>query len=459
MTGFGKAQDGSGKPWLAFWLGLGLAWCVVAGAVFGSMAWLRHRVREQLLHREAEVFNAAAQTLLAEESADGAAPDILTLSLQVSRLPQKGVFGLRTFDAAGKLVDSFPAYLSTNSVALFSGPVPAGGEARFLPRASLESILEDMGGWGSLPDALLAIRIPILVQGEPKGAVEFLIEGNTVAREYANLDRTLWRQGLVLFGSAAALLAFAFVVGFRQVERANRQLREQSRNLQRANEELTMLYKTSALGAVTAHLVHGLKNPLAGLQEYLRSIPATPAEPLTGAHQDAIGAARRMDALIRGVVGILREDASGVGYTFSLEELGQVLKQRLWNASAEKQIELVFDVEGAATLDNRQANLATLVVENLGHNAIEASAPGAKLRVRLEHKNGSVFITVTDAASGIPEELRAKLFTAVPSTKPGGSGLGLAISAQMARHLGGSLELTQTGREGSTFVLRIPVQD
>ena len=40
-------------------------------------------------------------------------------------------------------------------------------------------------------------------------------------------------------------------------------------DLARANEELVFAAKTGAVGAISAHLIHGLKNPLSGLEGYV----------------------------------------------------------------------------------------------------------------------------------------------------------------------------------------------
>jgi signal transduction histidine kinase len=70
-----------------------------------------------------------------------------------------------------------------------------------------------------------------------------------------------------------------------------------------------------------------------------------------------------------------------------------------------------------------------------------------------------VVIIVADNGPGIPERARDKLFQPFTSSAtPGGSGLGLAISRELAQLHGGDVRLVQTGPEGTTFEIRLPLK-
>ena len=57
------------------------------------------------------------------------------------------------------------------------------------------------------------------------------------------------------------------------------------------------------------------------------------------------------------------------------------------------------------------------------------------------------------------QNLRERLFEPFATSAPeaGGTGLGLAIARELTRAMGGELELTRTGAEGSTFRITLPV--
>jgi len=70
-----------------------------------------------------------------------------------------------------------------------------------------------------------------------------------------------------------------------------------------------------------------------------------------------------------------------------------------------------------------------------------------------------VEILVSDNGCGIPEDIAARVFDPFYTTKDvgQGTGLGLSISYGIIKDHNGTIELTQSGPEGSTFLTRLPV--
>jgi signal transduction histidine kinase len=105
------------------------------------------------------------------------------------------------------------------------------------------------------------------------------------------------------------------------------------------------------------------------------------------------------------------------------------------------------------------AHLVT-IVGNLVRNGI-AYSPGPPV-IRIDvRREPSASIVVTDQGKGIPLEAQSHVFERFYRVQdrsgPPGTGLGLYISRQLARQLGGELELesSQVG-QGSAFALRFP---
>ena len=111
------------------------------------------------------------------------------------------------------------------------------------------------------------------------------------------------------------------------------------------------------------------------------------------------------------------------------------------------------------------------VVNALMLNAREAMTQGGTVRVRarnivIEEKVNAILpaghyvkISITDRGSGIPEELRAKIFDPYFTTKPAATGLGLAISYSIVKKHGGLLHLENSSPEGSCFVFYLRASD
>jgi two-component system, cell cycle sensor histidine kinase and response regulator CckA len=110
----------------------------------------------------------------------------------------------------------------------------------------------------------------------------------------------------------------------------------------------------------------------------------------------------------------------------------------------------------------------TQVIENVVINACEATPQRGKLLVRAENLDESLLassalpagryvrIEIEDNGTGIPENIRERIFEACFTTKPGGSGLGLAtVKSIMQQHGGGITIESKVGR-GTTVSLMLP---
>ncbi|MGD9498374.1 MAG: ATP-binding protein [Armatimonadota bacterium] len=104
-------------------------------------------------------------------------------------------------------------------------------------------------------------------------------------------------------------------------------------------------------------------------------------------------------------------------------------------------------------------------IYNLVNNAIQACEEGATVTVRTgavregAWPEGSfAMLQVQDTGSGIPEHVRAKLFTDdAISTKPGGTGLGTRIIGDVVRAHGGIIEVDSEVGVGTTMTVKLPL--
>jgi len=101
--------------------------------------------------------------------------------------------------------------------------------------------------------------------------------------------------------------------------------------------------------------------------------------------------------------------------------------------------------------------------QNLLSNAIKYSPGGGDIRVRLRADGQYGVVTVEDQGVGIPVEDRRRLFA--PFTRlerkdlsyVPGTGMGLYLSRELARRQGGDVVLLDSGEQGSTFEVWVPL--
>ncbi|MDQ0636635.1 signal transduction histidine kinase/CheY-like chemotaxis protein/CHASE3 domain sensor protein [Pedobacter sp. W3I1] len=104
------------------------------------------------------------------------------------------------------------------------------------------------------------------------------------------------------------------------------------------------------------------------------------------------------------------------------------------------------------------------IIKNLLSNAIKFTTIGTvTLNINKNEKLGALVFKVTDTGVGIAPEKQGMVFEAFQQAdgstrrKFGGTGLGLSISRELAKLLGGYIDLKSTEGEGSIFTLTLPI--
>jgi signal transduction histidine kinase len=468
MNGSATLEKLMPKTRRAVGLGVCLALVVLAGTICSGLFYVRGLVRQQIAQRDAEALHAT--TLMEQLDAviqngnEVRSEEQIGFDAAVLASRLKGVMGIRFYDTNGMFSDSFPATIL---------PLPMGRKAlasvrelkpygRFHPDTPLSAVFIyrpefTTGNVAHVP--MLEVTVPLHRRDTTKlaGAAQFIIEGEGIADEYTHLDQHLIQYAVVTFIIAGVLLMAMLWPAFRRVEKLNRDLAVRGERLQRANEELALAARASALGAVSAHLMHGLKNPLASLSQFVSRRSNGGAELVGEDWQDALSASRRMQSLVEQTLEVLGDARGEPTYELSVKDLVADAQKRVATTTARRKVKLAILAEGTCTLCSRTANLVSLVLVNLLENAIAATPAGRTVSLSVAREEQRLCFRVRDQGPGFPEHLRQQLFLPCKSTREGGSGIGLAICKQIADHLGAKLDLAESSSRGCVFVLELPV--
>jgi signal transduction histidine kinase len=451
--------------WLAAGV-IGVMLAVMAGTIFLARSSLRQKIREQLANEDGKVLQAVAQWQRHVDEVEGQTVSSLDdpaeqfdLMMKISRL--KGVLGIQLFTPAGECTNAFPAYvpetrLAKEDLAKLKRLQPVSHFRPAAPLSVVNLLAEAADSSNTVP--LLEVNIPLHRENDSHlaGVGQFIIQGEDIARQYAELDENLVQQAAIALCAGGGILALVLAISFHRIQKMNRQLSERTGRLTQANQELVLAAKTTAVGAVTSHLIHGLKNPLSGLQSFMKS--HLPGETARGEAdwEDAAATAQRMQTLINGVARVLEEQQSVAHYEVSIRELIEIISASMLPVARGAGVHFHAQTSVEGTLANRDANLTLLILENLIQNAFQATRDGKSVRLEISRFGDKIACDVADEGPGLPAELQARLFIPCHSTKPGGSGLGLAISKQLAAQIGAVLELKSSSAKGCVFRLSLP---
>ena len=143
-----------------------------------------------------------------------------------------------------------------------------------------------------------------------------------------------------------------------------------------------------------------------------------------------------------------------------IDSLASIFQPVAEQKSLAFQIQVSSDCPEAIDTDRQRLEQ---ILKNLLSNALKFTESGeVKLEINIA-ENNRISFAVHDTGIGIPEQQQQMVFEAfrqadgTTNRKYGGTGLGLSIARELARLLGGSIQLTSHAGQGSIFTLVMPI--
>lgn len=218
-----------------------------------------------------------------------------------------------------------------------------------------------------------------------------------------------------------------------------------------------------------ATMSHELRTPLNAISGYAELLELGVPGPICDAQRDYLEriqrSQRRLLTLIDEVLVYARTESGRTRYTIGEVQVAEVLRAAdlaVLPQMREKEIEYTYSVSDISIVARADRDKLQQIIVKLLANASKFTDPGGSIRVECEATSQNVFIHVHDTGIGIPKEKIDEIFKPFVqvdsrlSRAHEGAGLGLAISREFARGMGGDLEISRSGPDGSTFSLILP---
>jgi PAS domain S-box-containing protein len=240
-------------------------------------------------------------------------------------------------------------------------------------------------------------------------------------------------------------------------------IKDAEERLRQAQAALVRTEKLAAIGRLAASVGHELRNPLAAIRNawyYLdrRVIHAAEAQSDKRIQQFSKVITTEIDRCAK-IIGELldfsRERAIFRAPTAAHELVQSALAVVVKPAEA---IALVNHVSKDLPVPNVDADQFRQVLVNLLQNAVEAVDPErGRVEVRANVDSGELTLRVIDNGKGMSEDVRARIFEPLYTTKLRGTGLGLAIVEGIVKRHDGRISVASVQNAGTTFTITIPL--
>lgn len=282
---------------------------------------------------------------------------------------------------------------------------------------------------------------------------------------------------------------------FNEVQDRTRDLAKSLDDLRAAQDRLIQTEKLASLGQLTAGIAHEIKNPLnfvnnfaalsTELMDELNEVLAPVSLPndlrsevdeLTGMLKDnlqkVVQHGKRADSIVKNMLLHSREGGGEYGLSDVNALVEESLNLAYHGARAEKpQFDVTLKREldpaaGSAELFPQEISRVLLNLISNGFYAVtkrkaesDAGTFEPVVTATTRDCGDTVEIRIRDNGTGIPDDVKAKMFNPNFTTKPAGEGTGLGLSMShdiIVKQHGGAIDVATEPGEFTEFTIRLP---
>jgi signal transduction histidine kinase len=338
--------------------------------------------------------------------------------------------------------------------------IPATDHEHILIQAALQrtSIIVDHGKVGDIPiaDQLLwllnedsFVIVPLYSPSKSLGViiVDNFITGKPISLEDVNT--------LEIFASQASL-AIEHSHLYEDMLKKIAELEVVTQELERSKDLLVEAEKYSAMGQMSAQLVHAIRNPITSIGGTARLLAKKSDDPYTINFLNIITKeAAKIEATLEDLFGFVQDGELNI----VVQPIYPILRRSVmvfYTTMKKNNITYALDLPEEDPVIAADGARLRQVFLHLIRNAIEAMPEGGKLQVRAVNHQDSVQITISDTGLGIPEAAMHRVTDPFYTTKVYGTGMGLTLVERILAMHNGSFQLQPSPDGGMAATVIFP---
>ena len=221
-------------------------------------------------------------------------------------------------------------------------------------------------------------------------------------------------------------------------------------------ERLRKAERMAVIGETAAMVGHDLRNPMQSISGAVYVIKTQEGnlsengKEMLHVIEDAV---ERSDKIVNDLLDYSRE----LRLDLSTSNAKSLIDQSLSSMKIPKNVNVINHTKGQSTVEVDVEKMERVCL-NLMKNAIDAMPNGGTLTITNTESDGNLSISFADTGEGIREEVLAKIWSPLFTTKAKGMGYGLAIVKRFVEAHGGSVSVDTNPGKGSTFTIRLPLK-
>jgi two-component system sensor histidine kinase HydH len=228
------------------------------------------------------------------------------------------------------------------------------------------------------------------------------------------------------------------------------------RREERHHREMQRREELARLGEMGAIMAHEIRNPLAGIKGFSQLVEtAASMEQARHFAGKIVTQSLRMETLVNDLLAFARDEQEQrhIGDLAKVvEECAALIRQEAAHQQVQIEVTLTSQVMAEVVADR-----ICQMLLNLMKNAIQAMPEGGVLKIVLQQKQGTAYMSVSDTGVGISPAHLPHIFEPFWTSKTTGTGLGLALCRKVAEEHGGTLTVESSVGRGTEFVVSLPV--
>ncbi len=222
-----------------------------------------------------------------------------------------------------------------------------------------------------------------------------------------------------------------------------------TQELEKNKDLLVEAERTATIGAMSAQLLHAIRNPLTSIGGTARLLAKRVTDPYVSNFLNVITQeSNKIESILEDLFSFVEKQE------LFLEDqpIFSIIRKSMmifYMTMKHKKIEYSLGLEGVGPWLRVDENKIRQVFLHLIKNSIEAMPQGGSLQIRAQEDAAQVTIQVIDSGPGIPSEALPHVKDPFFTTKTYGNGLGLALVEQIVQGHGGRFTI-QDGTAGGT---------